>query len=46
MRIAEAHPGASANDITDELFVDVLSGNAALSGVQVEVTASVVAPPA
>jgi anaerobic selenocysteine-containing dehydrogenase len=46
MRIAEAHPGASANDVTDELFVDALSGNAALSGVQVEVAASASGPPA
>ena len=38
LRIAEAHPGASANDVTDELFVDALTGNAALSGVAVEVT--------
>lgn len=35
--IAEAHPGASNNDLTDELFLDVLSGNAALNGVPVTV---------
>ena len=37
LRVAAAHAGASANDVTDDLFVDVLSGNAALSGVPVEV---------
>ncbi|MES2883205.1 MAG: molybdopterin oxidoreductase family protein [Pseudomonadota bacterium] len=37
MGIAEAHPGASNNDLTDELFLDVLSGNAALNGVPVTV---------
>ncbi len=36
---AAATPGASLNDVTDELRVDVLSGNAALSGVPVMVTA-------
>jgi len=34
---AAAHPGASANDVTDPGLVDRLSGNAALSGVPVEV---------
>jgi len=38
MAIASAQPGASANDLTDERFLDVLSGNAALNGVPVEVT--------
>ena len=37
MRVAEAHPGASVNDLTDELFVDTLSGNASLTGVPVTV---------
>jgi anaerobic selenocysteine-containing dehydrogenase len=40
LHIASAHAGESANDLTDELFVDVLSGNAAFSGVPVEVSAS------
>ncbi len=40
LRIAEAQPGESANDLTDDLFVDVLSGNAAFSGVPVEVSAA------
>ncbi len=38
LRVAEANPGASVNDITDESFLDALSGNAALSGITVEVT--------
>jgi anaerobic selenocysteine-containing dehydrogenase len=37
LRVAEKHPGASVNDLTDELRVDLLSGNAALSGVPVTV---------
>lgn len=35
--VAAAHPGASLNDLTDEQFVDLLSGNAAFSGVSVTV---------
>ena len=35
--IAEAHPGVSVNDLTDERFIDELSGNAAVNGVPVEV---------
>ena len=37
MRIstAQAHPGVSINDLTDELVVDELSGNAVLNGVPV-----------
>ena len=34
--VANAHPGVSANDLTDHLFIDGLSGNAALNGVPVE----------
>jgi anaerobic selenocysteine-containing dehydrogenase len=37
LRVASQHPGASVNDLTDELLVDALSGNAAFSGVPVEV---------
>jgi anaerobic selenocysteine-containing dehydrogenase len=47
--VAAAHPGASANDVTDELRVDALGGNAALNGVPVRVEAVVRAaavPPA
>ena len=37
--VASAHPGASINDLTDELLVDAVSGNAAFSGVPVTVEA-------
>ena len=51
LSVAGAHPGVSVNDVTDERFVDVLTGNAAVSGVPVEVFAvaemgTVGAPPA
>jgi anaerobic selenocysteine-containing dehydrogenase len=39
MATAQAHAGVSANDLTDETLLDPLSGNAALSGVPVEVRA-------
>lgn len=39
LRIASRQPGASANDLTDEQAVDALSGNAALNGVPVRVSA-------
>lgn len=34
--IAEKHPGVSINDLTDPLFIDELTGNAALNGVPVQ----------
>ena len=37
MGIAQKHAGVSCNDITDELAVDALSGNAAVNGVLVSV---------
>jgi anaerobic selenocysteine-containing dehydrogenase len=37
--IAIKHAGVSCNDVTDELAVDALSGNAAVNGVPVEVVA-------
>jgi anaerobic selenocysteine-containing dehydrogenase len=40
LAIAQAHPGASINDLTDEERVDALSGNASFSGVEVEVEAT------
>jgi anaerobic selenocysteine-containing dehydrogenase len=40
LAVAEAHAGVSINDLTDELRVDALSGNASFSGVAVEVTAA------
>ena len=35
--VATAHPGASINDVTDELAIDALTGGAAFSGVPVHV---------
>jgi anaerobic selenocysteine-containing dehydrogenase len=37
LRVASEHPGVSVNDLTDPERVDPLSGNAALSGVPVEI---------
>lgn len=37
MSVAQAHAGVSLNDLTDETAMDPLSGNAALSGIPVEV---------
>ncbi|WP_455923807.1 molybdopterin oxidoreductase family protein [Pseudomonas putida] len=39
MEIAQALPGVSANDLTDERLLDSLSGNAALNGFPVHVCA-------
>jgi len=39
LRIAMQHAGVSVNDLTDETFIDALSGNAALNGVAVRVSA-------
>ncbi len=39
MQIAVEHAGVSINDVTDELHLDELSGNAVLNGVPVWVTA-------
>ncbi|WP_344804781.1 molybdopterin-dependent oxidoreductase [Allohahella marinimesophila] len=36
LRTAQAHPGVSINDITDERVLDELSGNAVLNGVPVQ----------
>ncbi|HWF50050.1 MAG TPA: molybdopterin oxidoreductase family protein [Solirubrobacteraceae bacterium] len=38
-RTARAHPGVSANDITDDGFLDGLTGTAAFNGVPVQVRA-------
>ncbi|MEM9255734.1 MAG: molybdopterin-dependent oxidoreductase [Pseudomonadota bacterium] len=38
MHIARGHAGVSCNDITDELAIDALSGNAAVNGITVTVT--------
>ena len=37
LRVASATPGSSANDVTDETFVDGLTGTAAFNGVPVTV---------
>jgi len=37
LSVAQAHPGVSANDLTDEYLIDKLSGNAAVNGVPVKV---------
>jgi anaerobic selenocysteine-containing dehydrogenase len=39
MEIAAKHAGVSCNDLTDELAVDALSGNAAVNGVPVSLQA-------
>ena len=38
LRIASAHAGVSLNDLTDELRLDELSGNASFSGLEVTVS--------
>ncbi|MEM6343257.1 MAG: molybdopterin oxidoreductase family protein [Bacteroidota bacterium] len=37
LQVASAHAGASVNDLTDEMGIDELSGNAILNGVPVEI---------
>src|SRR5205823_13414296 len=37
LRMAQRYPGVSVNDLTDELAIDALSGNATFNGVPVEV---------
>jgi hypothetical protein len=39
LAVARERPGASANDLTDERWLDELSGNSALNGLPVSVTA-------
>ncbi|THF87306.1 molybdopterin oxidoreductase family protein [Deinococcus sp. KSM4-11] len=41
LKVARAHAGASLNDLTDPARVDVLTGNAALSGLPITVRAAV-----
>ncbi len=43
LSVASERPGVSVNDVTDDGFVDTISGNAALSGVPVTVEPAVVA---
>jgi anaerobic selenocysteine-containing dehydrogenase len=40
LEVATRQPGVSVNDLTDDRFLDVLSGNAAFSGVPVTVRAA------
>jgi hypothetical protein len=40
LAVAASHAGASHNDLTDDLRIDEVSGNAAFSGTPVEVSAS------
>ncbi|MBT8493385.1 MAG: molybdopterin oxidoreductase family protein, partial [Deltaproteobacteria bacterium] len=40
LRVARAHAGVSANDVTDDLFIDELTGNAAFNGVPVRLIAA------
>ncbi|MDQ2793545.1 MAG: hypothetical protein M3Y12_05995, partial [Bacteroidota bacterium] len=40
LAVAQAHAGVSINDLTDELRLDELTGNAALSAVPVWVAAA------
>jgi anaerobic selenocysteine-containing dehydrogenase len=40
MQIANRHAGVSCNDLTDELYIDELSGNAAVNAVPVVVAAA------
>ena len=37
LQVASAHAGESVNDLSDELAIDALSGNAAFSGVRVQI---------
>lgn len=40
-RVAEAHAGVSINDLTDEQWIDTMSGNASFNGVPVRIEPSV-----
>jgi anaerobic selenocysteine-containing dehydrogenase len=37
LQVAEAHAGVSVNDLTDDQYLDDLSGNVALNGVPVQI---------
>jgi anaerobic selenocysteine-containing dehydrogenase len=39
LEVAQSSPGISINDLTDETFIDELTGNAALNGVPVTLEA-------
>ena len=38
LKVANSHAGVSCNDVTDEQFLDQLSGNAAVNGVPVRLS--------
>lgn len=38
LQIAKINPGVSANDLTDDHYLDTISGNAAVNGVKVQVS--------
>ncbi len=40
LRVAQTHPGTSINDLTDEMRIDPISGNAVLNTLPVEVAAA------
>jgi anaerobic selenocysteine-containing dehydrogenase len=44
LSVARTVPGVSVNDVTDEAFVDPMSGNSALNGVVVELERAVALP--
>lgn len=39
LAVAERNPGVSANDLTDDMLIDELTGNAAFSNVRVQISA-------
>ncbi|WP_341226197.1 molybdopterin-dependent oxidoreductase [uncultured Arcticibacterium sp.] len=39
LTVAERNPGVSANDLTDDMLIDQLTGNAAFSNVRVQISA-------
>ncbi len=40
LKLAQQHAGASYNDLSDERLIDAVSGNAALNGIPIEVSAA------
>ena len=40
LQVAQAHAGVSVNDLTDELRIDEVTGNAAINGVPVDVVSA------
>jgi hypothetical protein len=46
LAVASEHAGASVNDLTDDMLLDTLTGNAALNGVPVRIAAAPAVAPA